>query len=78
MHPWDDNVITAHTASIGRGADVLANAYTITAHISLKNEEAAWWLCHKLVIELPLLPANAACDPSCDRAPKNRDRKGTN
>ena len=71
-HDWTDAAVAARAASTGRGAGVLANAYVITKDTKLSNDQAIFWLCHKLVLELPFLGPNPACHQSCSIAGPGR------
>ena len=42
--------------------------YTITDETKLTNDQAIFWLCHKLGIELPFLGANPSCHQTCINA----------
>ena len=55
-----------------RSTDALANAHTVTHYTKLTNEEATFWLCHKLNIALPFLNPHAYCHRSCNRVPQPR------
>ena len=71
-HPWRPDTVIAHEGSKWRGADAMANAHTVTHHTKLTNDEATFWLCHKLNIKLPFLSPHAYCHRSCNRVPQPR------
>ena len=70
LYPWTDNVLIAHNCARWPHTGALANAYTVSKQTALNNDEAAFWICHLLVIELPFLGPDPYCSPSCDRVPQ--------
>ena len=46
--------------------------YVITTDTKLSNDQAIFWLCHLLGLELPFLGVNPSCHQSCNSAGTGR------